>query len=119
MKKENGGNQMKNVWRMKAPSIGEKNYGKHPTQKPAELISICLRASTNPGDIIIDPFAGSASAGVTALMLNRRFIGCALEKKYVELAKKGLNKINQGKVDCLEQSIIPSNWNLTLFDMSR
>ena len=61
MKEENGGKQMKNVWRMKAPPREEKKYGKHPTQKPLELISRCICASTNPGDIVFDPFSGSAS----------------------------------------------------------
>ena len=49
MRRENGGRQMKTVWRMKTPSAAEKRFGKHPTQKPLELIKRCLRASTNTG----------------------------------------------------------------------
>jgi site-specific DNA-methyltransferase (adenine-specific) len=90
MREENGGKQMKNVWRLKAPGAREKEFGKHPTQKPLELIERCLRASTEPGDHIFDPFSGSGSTGVAALNLGRRFTGCELERKYVTLAKKRL-----------------------------
>ena len=64
MKDENGGKQMKTVWRLPAAGRDEKKFGKHPTQKPTALIARCLRASTNPGDLVFDPFAGSASTGV-------------------------------------------------------
>jgi site-specific DNA-methyltransferase (adenine-specific) len=86
MKVENGGKQMKNVWRMSAPSKDEKLYGKHPTQKPIALVSRCLRASTNLGDLVFDPFAGSCTTGVTALALNRRFIGCEINLCYIDIS---------------------------------
>jgi len=105
MKEENGGKQMKNVWRMKSPPREEKKYGKHPTQKPLELISRCIRASTNPGDIVFDPFSGSASTGVSALMLDRHFIGCELEKEFIEIAKQRLSDVEQGSAHYLVQKI--------------
>ena len=49
MRRENGGKQMKSVWRMGAPSKAEKACGKHPTQKPLELLGRIILASTNPG----------------------------------------------------------------------
>lgn len=91
MKNENGGKQMKNVWRMPAPSKDEKSHGKHPTQKPLALVARCLRASTNEGDLVFDPFAGSATAGVAALLLNRRFIGCEMDEKYSGIAVRRLS----------------------------
>src|SRR5712692_1321518 len=91
MKTENSGKQMKNVWRMAAPSKEEKRYGKHPTQKPIALVARCLRASTNEGDIVFDPFAGSATTGVAALVLGRRFFGCEMEEKYAQIAGKRLS----------------------------
>ncbi len=90
MRKENGDKQMKNVWRIKTPTLAEKNFGKHPTQKPLALIERCLRASTKPGDRVFDPFSGSGSTGVAALKLGRSFTGCELQRKYVTLAKKRL-----------------------------
>jgi site-specific DNA-methyltransferase (adenine-specific) len=91
MKAENTGKQMKNVWRMAAPGKDEKRHGKHPTQKPVSLVTRCLRASTNEGDLVFDPFAGSATTGVAALALERRFIGCELEETYVRLASRRLS----------------------------
>lgn len=90
MREENGGKQMKNVWEFVSPGRDEKKYGKHPTQKPVALIERCLRASTNPGDIVFDPFAGSGATGVAALGMGRKFIGCERETEYVELITKRL-----------------------------
>lgn len=91
MKSENGDKQMKNVWRMSAPSKHEKKHGKHPTQKPFSLLSRCIRASTNPEDLVFDPFAGSSTTGVASLSLGRRFLGCEAEKIHVELSILRLN----------------------------
>lgn len=91
MKEENGGRQMKNVWRMKAPGTAEKRFGRHPTQKPLALIERCLRASTHSHDLVVDPFAGSASTGVAALRLGRRFMGCELDPSYARLAAERLS----------------------------
>ncbi len=91
MKAENGDKQMKNVWRISAPSKAEKLYGKHPTQKPIDLVSRCLRASTNPGDLVFDPFSGSSTTGVAALSLGREFIGCEADTGHIELSIKRLS----------------------------
>ncbi|MGE0483307.1 MAG: site-specific DNA-methyltransferase [Gammaproteobacteria bacterium] len=90
MKAENGDRQMKNVWRFTAPGGDEKTHGKHPTQKPLALIERCLRASTLPGDHVLDPFAGSGSTGVAAIGLGRRFTGWEIEKAYANLAAQRL-----------------------------
>ncbi len=90
MREENGGKQMKNVWQFPPAGRDEKKHGKHPTQKPVALIERCLRASTNPGDVIFDPFAGSGATGVAALGMGRKFIGCEREQEYVELIVKRL-----------------------------
>jgi site-specific DNA-methyltransferase (adenine-specific) len=90
MKVENGGRQMKNIWRLSPPGASEKRFGKHPTQKPLALITRCLRASTNPGDLVVDLFAGSGSTGVAAIELGRRFIGIEREAGYAALAAKRL-----------------------------
>jgi site-specific DNA-methyltransferase (adenine-specific) len=74
MKQENGGKQMKSVWRMGTPSTEEKKFGKHPTQKPIASVARCLRASTNAGDLVVDPFAGSGTTGIAALQLGRNFL---------------------------------------------
>ncbi|OIP77769.1 MAG: site-specific DNA-methyltransferase [Oscillatoriales cyanobacterium CG2_30_44_21] len=95
MKAENGDKQMKNVWRMATPSKSEKFYGKHPTQKPIELVARCLRASTNLNDIVFDPFSGSSTTGVAALSLGRKFIGCEADSEHIKLSIQRLQNSMQ------------------------
>lgn len=98
MKAENGGKQMKNVWRIAPPAKGEKRLGKHPTQKPLALIARCLRATTNKGDWVMDPFAGSGSTGVAALTLGRRFVGFEQNEDHALLAAHRLNDMARSDV---------------------
>ncbi len=91
MRAENGGKQMKTVWKISPPGKKEKEHGKHPTQKPIALIQRCLRASTNPGDVIFDPFAGSGSTGVAALDLGRRFLGVEILEEFAALSGSRLS----------------------------
>lgn len=97
MKAENGGKQMKTVWRFSAAGRDEKVHGKHPTQKPVALIERCIRASTNPGDLVLDPFAGTAATGVASLKHGRRFIGFERESAFAEIGGKRLSEY--GSVD--------------------
>ena len=89
LKKEN--TQMRSVWSMTTPKNNEKEKGKHPTQKPFDLLKRIILASTKENDIILDPFCGSGTTGVVCSCFNNRFfIGIEIEKKYCELAKKRL-----------------------------
>lgn len=92
MRQENGGKQMKTVWTIKPPSKQEKAFGKHPTQKPVELLKRIILASTNDRDLIFDPFAGSSTTGVVALLTNRKFVGCELDPRYTKLSAHRLNE---------------------------
>ncbi len=84
---KNPGKQMRTVWSITTPQKAEKTFGKHPTQKPIKLLDRIVLASTNPGDLILDPFAGSATTGVSALKHKRKFIGIDSEESYLrELA---------------------------------
>ena len=98
MKTENGDKQMKNVWRMATPTKNEKLHGKHPTQKPIELVARCLRASTNLNDVVFDPFSGSSTTGVAALSLGRKFIGCEADSEHIKLSIKRLQNSIQTKL---------------------
>ena len=96
MRRENGGRQMKTVWRFKAPGSSEKQFGKHPTQKPLSLMDRCLRASTHEGDLVLDPFAGAGSTGVAASRIGRRFVGIEIDRKFVEIGveRMGLEPVS-------------------------
>jgi len=80
--------QMRSVWAIGTPKSEEKIFGKHPTQKPMELLKRIILSSTNPGNIVLDPFTGSSTTGLVANLYNRKFIGIDNEKKYLELSKK-------------------------------
>ena len=97
MREENGGRQMKTVWKMPPPGRDEKRFGKHPTQKPLALIRRCLRASTNEDDIVFDPFVGSGSTGVAALGLGRRFWGAEYLKEFADLSCARLMPVDSSR----------------------
>ncbi len=90
MKVQNGGKQMKSVWRFTAPGRDEKTFGKHPTQKPISLIERCILSSTNEGDLILDPFSGSATTGIAAIRQHRKYVGIELNAEYLALSVKRL-----------------------------
>ncbi len=90
MKDMNFGKQMKTVWRIAPPGLNEKKWGRHPTQKPIELLRRIILASTVPGDVVLDPFAGSSTTGVAALETKRQFIGIEKDIDFVNLSLKRL-----------------------------
>jgi site-specific DNA-methyltransferase (adenine-specific) len=88
MKVAAGGKQMKSVWRLPAPGPREKVHGRHPTQKPLGLLERIVLASSDPGDLVLDPFCGSGTTGLAAARHGRRFIGIDSERAYLELARR-------------------------------
>ena len=62
----------------------------HPTQKPEKLLAKIILASTDPGDLILDPFAGSGTTAVTAKKLGRNFVAIEADESYCLLAQKRL-----------------------------
>jgi DNA modification methylase len=54
----------------------------HPTMKPIGLMQDMILASSVPGDLVFDPFAGTGSTGVAAIQSGRRFVGCEIDKEY-------------------------------------
>ena len=90
LKKEN--TQMRSVWSIPTPKSGEKEHGKHPTQKPLELLKRIVLASTNENDVVLDPFCGSGTTGLACACLgNRSFIGIEIDKGYCDLVKRRLS----------------------------
>ena len=79
-------------------NMGEKNFfeiqnprGKtHPTEKPVDLIEIFVKNSSKEGQIVLDPFMGTGSAGVACKNLNRNFIGVEIDENYFKIAQERL-----------------------------
>ncbi len=76
--------QMRSIWAINTPKNGEKRYGKHPTQKPEALLERIILASSNEGDIVLDPFCGSGTSGVVAIRYKRKFVGIDSERTYLD-----------------------------------
>lgn len=92
MKEINNGKQMRNVWEIPSPPAKEKEFGKHPTQKPVELLKRLILASTEKDSLILDPFCGSSTTGVASLLLPRKYVGIDMEDEYLELSRKRLEQ---------------------------
>ncbi len=88
LKTVNGGVYMQDVWKLSAASAWEKLQGKHPTQKPLRLLYRAILASTNKGDKILDPFAGSSTTGIAANLLGRNFVGIDASNEFLSLSIK-------------------------------
>jgi len=88
MKEINGGKQMKDVWVFGRPLKIEQRHGKHPTQKPEDLVERIVKSSSNSNDIVLDLFCGSGTTGVVSVRNKRYFVGIDLEKEYLEVSKK-------------------------------
>src|ERR1700720_4232499 len=110
MKETNRGKQMKSVWEIRPPEAWEKKFGKHPTQKPVALLERILLASTNEGDLVLDPFAGSGTALLAALHLRRNALGCELSADFLSLSLRRLcSSLVQLEISvaCLHFSVDP------------
>lgn len=80
-----------NVWTdITVPFWSMPENTEHPTQKPEKLFAKLILASSNPGDLVFDPFLGSGTAAVVAKKLGRRFLGVEISERYCALAIKRL-----------------------------
>ena len=77
------------------PSKREKNAGlevpranHHPTCKPVKLCAYLVTLGSREGETVLDPFMGSGTTGVAAVVLNRDFIGCELDPEFVEISRR-------------------------------
>lgn len=79
-----------NVWEMTRVRFRMKEYEQHPTQKPESLLERIIKASSNEGDIVLDPFAGTFTTGAVAKKYNRKFIGIDLNPEYLKIGIRRL-----------------------------
>jgi site-specific DNA-methyltransferase (adenine-specific) len=91
-KKLNYGKQMRNFWSIPITPPREKKMGKHPSQKPLELMERLVRLTTNPGDLILDCFAGSGSTLVACRKQERFYVGIEQDPNYCSIAEARLSE---------------------------
>jgi modification methylase len=109
LKALNDGVQMRSDWvlplctgheRLKDATGGKA----HPTQKPEALLHRVLVATTNPGDVVLDPFFGTGTTGAVARMLGRDFVGIEREAAYREAAAERLARVRPFDASALQVS---------------
>lgn len=101
MRQLNGNKQMTDVWRMPAIGKWEKSCGKHPTQKPLGVLARIIQASTRPNAWVLDPFSGSATTGIAANLLNRRYLGLEIETNFLEMSRARREEIESSDIRIL------------------
>jgi DNA modification methylase len=88
-----------NVWRI--PSLKGNSSEKcgHPAQKPLRLVERIIRSSSDPGDLVLDPFLGSGTTAVAARQLGRRFVGIEKSAVYVRMARLRLKRLSDFRTE--------------------
>lgn len=89
------GAKAKDVIELPTTSNGMAESTPHPTQKPEELVRKFVGASSNPGDLVIDPFSGSGTTAVVAEQMGRRWMACDLEPEYNSWAADRLRRVRR------------------------
>jgi modification methylase len=99
MKALNEGLQMRSDWYLPictgSERLRENGQRAHPTQKPEALLYRVIQASSNPGDVVLDPFFGTGTTGVVAKRLHRHWIGIERQADYVRIAQMRIDNTPQ------------------------
>ena len=102
--RENG-LQMRSDWNLNLATgkqrVRSNGTKAHSTQKPEALLYRIIMASSNPGDLVLDPFLGSGTTGAIAKKLGRNWIGIERDKKYIRLAQKRIDSVQKADEDAL------------------
>lgn len=85
------------IWNIPNVKAGHVEKTEHPCQFPVGLIERLVLALTKKSDVVFDPFAGTGSAGVAALLHKRRFLGCEVDTDYAQLAYSRLQRTIKGE----------------------
>jgi adenine-specific DNA-methyltransferase len=112
-----------NVWEFSRVRYRMDEYENHPTQKPISLLERIIKASSNEGDLVLDPFSGTFTTCYVAKELNRNSIGIELQDEYVKIGLRRLQLAEEFNGEKLEKEIrtfetekIATQQNLTLFE---
>ena len=89
-----------NVWEFSRVRFKMDEYENHPTQKPEALLERIIKASSNEGDVVLDPFSGSFTTSAVAVKLNRVAVGIDMNEEYFEmgLRRTGITNEYKGKI---------------------
>lgn len=102
-----------NVWDFPRVRFKMDEYENHPTQKPEALLERIIKASSNPNDIVLDPFAGSFTTGAVAERLGRKSISIEIEPEFYKIGLRRLNIANEYKGEQLFKQKVRKTKNLS------
>lgn len=112
-----------NVWEFARVRYRMEEYENHPTQKPIALLERIIKASSNEGDLVLDPFSGTFTTSYVAKKLGRKSIGIELQDEYVKIGLRRIGLAEEFKGEKLQKEIrtfettkLMSNNNLKLFE---
>ena len=94
-----------NVWEFARVRYRMDEYENHPTQKPVALLERIIKASSNVGDTVLDPFSGTFTTSFVAKQLNRKSIGIELQEDYVKIGLRRLRLTDEYKGEKLQKEI--------------
>jgi len=94
-----------NVWEFPRVRYRMDEYENHPTQKPIALLERIIKASSNIGDLVMDPFSGTFTTCFVAKQLERNSIGIELQEDYIKIGLRRLQLANEYKGEKLEKEI--------------
>jgi DNA modification methylase len=89
---ENGGRNIRSVWTIATQPYPEAHFA----TMPEKLVEPCIKAGSKPGDLVLDPFAGSGTVGVVCRRYARRFVGVELNPAYISMASRRLRETQPG-----------------------
>ncbi|WP_069471755.1 adenine-specific DNA-methyltransferase [Candidatus Marithrix sp. Canyon 246] len=101
-----------NVWEFPRVRYRMDEYEEHPSQKPEALLERIIKASSNEGDIVLDPFAGTFTTSAVAQQLGRKSIGIEFQEEYIKIGLRRLNisdEFNGKKLKTLNKSYVRKN----------
>lgn len=100
-----------NVWNFNRVRFLMDEYENHPTQKPEELLERIILASSNPGDVVLDPFSGSFTTSCVAVKNNRNAIGIDLNEEYCKIGIRRTNISNEYNGEILKKEKVKKTKN--------
>ena len=97
MKTYNNNKQMTDIFVTNLIKPSERKEGRHPTQKPLDLLKMILDCATSEGDLVLDPFNGSGTTGIACVIKNRMYVGIDNIKDYLDITKRRYFKEKEKK----------------------
>ncbi len=92
-----------NVWEIPRVRYRMNEYENHPTQKPTALLERIIQASSNEGDVVLDPFAGTFTTAFVAKKLKRKYVAIEIEEEYVKIGLRRLGMATEYKGALLQK----------------